>query len=106
MTKPFAMLFSMALAVGSPLYIAQQEKNPNQQQQQTEPKNQPPPDNPSQNTPSPSNPDIPKEKPGTNNPDISPDSKPAEGTTAPESKGKKGRRKKHTSSSTHTAPTE
>jgi hypothetical protein len=106
MIKPFVILLSTALASGSLLCIAQQEKNPNQQQQQTEPKNQPPPDNPGQNTPSPSNPDIPKEKPGTNNPDIAPDSKPADGATAPESKGKKSRRKKHTSSSTHTAPTE
>jgi hypothetical protein len=95
-----------ALLVSSALICsAQQEKNPNQQQQQEGPKNQPPPDNPGQNTPSESNPDIPKEKPGTNNPDVSPDAKPAAGDTGTASKNKKSRRRKGSTSSTHTAPT-
>lgn len=106
MKKIATFMLAGALACGAGVCFAQQEKNPNQQQQQDTPKNQPPPDNPGQNTPSSgkANPDIPEQKPGTNNPDISPDSKPAAGSTAPEGKSKKRRNRKN-SSSTHTAPT-
>jgi hypothetical protein len=97
-----ASLVLAGILLSAPCF-AQQEKNPNQQQEQTGPKNQPPPDNPGQNTPSQPNPDIPSSKPGTNNPDIAPDSKPA-APTSPEHKGK-AKRRKQTSSSSHTAPT-
>lgn len=103
MKKIASFVLAAALTCGVGACFAQ-EKNPNQQQQQVSPKNEAPPDNPGQNTPSQSNPDVPEQKPGTNNPDISPDSKPAAGTTAPESKGKRRKNRKN-SSSTHTAPT-
>lgn len=99
MNKAASLLLAGLLSSGT--CFAQQEKNPNQQQQQTGPKNQPPPDNPGQNTPGQPNPDIPSSKPGTNNPDIAPDSKPA-APASPEHKNKTRRRK---TSSTHTAPT-
>jgi hypothetical protein len=106
MNKIAGCMFAAALACGPGPCFAQQEKNPNQQQQQDSPKNQPPPDNPGQNAPASgkANPDIPQQKPGTNNPDIGPDSKPAAGSTAPEASAKKRRNRKSTSS-THTAPT-
>lgn len=102
MSKAASLILAGALLFSSACF-AQQEKNPNQQQEQTGPKNQPPPDNPGQNTPAQANPDIPSSKPGTNNPDIAPDSKPA----APTSTERKGKTKRHkkSSSSTHTAPT-
>jgi hypothetical protein len=106
MKKIPALLMAAALTWGAGASLAQQEKNPNQQQQQDSPKNQPPPDNPGQNTPADgkANPDVPQQKPGTNNPDIGPDSKPAAGSTAPQGTSKK-RRNRKSSSSTHTAPT-
>ncbi len=108
MNKFASLLLAGTLVCGAGVCFAQQEKNPNQQQEQTGAKNQPPPSDRGQNTPSPSNPDIPKEKPGTNNPDIAPDSKPAASKTEPDGKNRKSRRRKQTStgtSSTHTAPT-
>lgn len=106
MKKIASLVFAAALSCGAGACFAQQEKNPNQQQQQENPKNQPPPDNPGQNTPgqSKSNPDVPEQKPGTNNPDIGADSKPAAGDTATGAKSKKRKSRKN-SSSTHTAPT-
>jgi hypothetical protein len=105
MKKIAGWVLAAALVCGGACF-AQQEKNPNQQQQQDTPNNQPPPANPGQNTPTSgkANPDIPQQKPGTNNPDIGPDSKPAAGSTAPERSGKKHSRRK-SSSSTHTSPT-
>lgn len=105
MKKIAFLVIAGSLVCGAGSSFAQQDKNPDQQQQQTGSKNQPPPANPGQNTPSQSNPDIPQQKPGTNNPDIAPDSKPAAGNTAPEGKSKKRKNQKQSSSSTHTAPT-
>jgi hypothetical protein len=103
-------MIAAVLLWGPAVGRAQQDKNPNQQQQQSNPQTQPPPGNAGQNTPSPSNPDIPKEKPGTNNPDISPDSKPAAPDTTPQGKNRRKKNRKRGSSSTdtgatHTAPT-
>ena len=105
MKKIAALVIAGTFVCGAGPRLAQQDKNPDQQQQQTSPKNQPPPNSPGQNSPSQSNPDIPEQKPGTNNPDIAPDSKPAGGNTAPEGKTKKRKNRKQSSSSTHTAPT-
>jgi hypothetical protein len=102
MKKIAFLVIAGSLVCGAGPRFAQQDKNPDQQQQAGS-KNQPPASNSGQNTSTQSNPDIPKDKPGTNNPDIAPDSKPA-APTSPEHKSK-NRRRKQTSSSTHTAPT-
>jgi hypothetical protein len=95
----FALSFLAAALVCAPAAcFGLQDKNPNQQQQQATPKNQPPPGASSGQTSQ----DVPNEKPGTNNPDISPDSKPAATT---DTARKKSKRRKRSSTSTHTAPT-
>lgn len=104
MKKIARLIIAGTLVCGAGSCFAQQDKNPNQQQQQDTPKNQPPPDNAGQNAPGQSSRDVPSQKPGTNNPDIAPDSKPAMPSAAAQAK-KKTKRRKHTSSSTHTAPT-
>lgn len=63
-----------------------------------------------QNAPTQTNGDIPQQKPGTNNPDVSPD---ANGTTGTDTSSKTGAKKKRRhkgssstdTSATHTAPT-
>ncbi|MBV9762887.1 MAG: hypothetical protein JO340_20170 [Acidobacteriaceae bacterium] len=100
MKKLAIAMFAAALVYGPAACFGRQEKTPNQQQQQETPKNQPP----TGSAPDQANQDVPSAKPGTNNPDISPDSKPAASTT--DTKGKKSKRRRRSSSSTHTAPTE
>lgn len=106
MNKFAITMLAAALVCGPAACFGQQDKNPNQQQQQQTPKNQPPPGPAqTQSNSGQSGQDVPAEKPGTNNPDISPDSKPAAPTTT-STKGKKSKRRKRPPSSTQTAPTE
>ncbi len=89
MTKTSVILLFAVLIAGLPLCAAQQQT-------------------PAGSTPSQSSGDIPSSKPGTNNPDIAPDSKPAVKGAGTSTKAKKTKRRKRTSSSTsstHTAPT-